>query len=1225
MPAPIASLKTFAQRLRERLVGLCGSRRARRFALIAAAVLAVYALLGFFAVPALLRHYVDTRAAALLGRPVSVESLAFNPFTLRLGADRLHVGEVDGRTSFVDIERLTLSASWSSLFRLAPVLDEVVVQRPRIAITRTAAQRFNFSDLIERFSVPQTTVPADAKPARFSLSNIAVHAGEIRFDDHVENASHRFEQIEIGIPFLANLPRDVDIYVQPLLALTIDGSPLRIDGQTKPFADSLESTIDFHLDRLDLPRYLGYVPAELPFAIPRGRLSGDLQLRFVQDKAAPQLRLGGTLALDDFALTARDAAPIAEVGRASAALTDVQPLLARYQFGDVRIERAALRYARKAEGRSNVDSLMGGTKPAQGPTPANEVAIARLTLVACRFDYIDETRSAETRGDAPATITIGDIAGAVSGLDTRNGPPARVEVTATHNGGKLATKGELDLPASRYAGTLEAKDVGLPPLQPFALPAGSRALIQQGRFATAGRFQADWKGAFNLHIEPAAATISDFAIGWRDGKETLIAWNALDIGLARFDLATQEAQHGDVVLHGLRIKAQRGRDGRIDLASLAESGSAAKNAPAAKAAPWRWSVARFALDDGSVQLRDRSTPKSGELAIRSIQGEVSGLSEDLKRPLKLALGAAIERGRFDLSGKVRPEPLDADFRIKTRELDLAGPSAYIAAPFNLRVTSALLTSDGNARYADGKPARITYRGRVALDRVRVQGLPTNADFVNFRRLSIGAIDYAQHMGPMQLKLGDIALDDFHARVVLDKDGKLNLSDIAGGGTAAPVAVTQAQEAARAVPNPPASALESAEPAAPAEPAAKIDVGQITLSRGRLHFTDNFIRPNYTANITDLDGRIGAFGTSGGAPAAIALQGRLDDHAEVDIDGSINPLAPSAFVDIKGKAHGVELTHLSAYSGKYTGYPIVKGRLNADVAYLLEQGRLTADNHIVIDQLSFGDKIEGPGVSHLPVKLAVALLKDADGVIDVNVPVSGSLDDPQFSLGGVIWRAFAGLIAKAATAPFRLLGAMFSGGEGGDQDLSHVEFVPGSAALDAEAKTRLDKITTAMSKRPAVNLDIGGRIDPALDEPGLRRVMVDDLIRREYLDDHDDTNSANKGGTPGEDEAAALPPLSPEDTEKYLGAAYKHADFPKEKTLVFVTKSQPAEKMRKLLEEHMQVDENALHQLADRRASAVRAYLKSRIDDRRVFVVAPKYDTKGIDDGGKTTRAEFGLH
>jgi len=1208
MTASTASLKTRALDVRDRVLALRHSQRARKLALIAAIVLILYALLGFFLVPALLQRWVDANAGKLLGRPVSVAALQFNPFTLKLGADQVHVADGDGKAPFVDIDRVVLNGAWTSLLRWAPVLDEIKVEHPRIALTRTADGRFNFSDLIEHFSGPPAKQEGGtpAQPARFSLSNISVHRGEIRFDDKPTNASHRIEDIEVGIPFLANLPSDVDVFVQPLLAARIDGRPLRIEGQTKPFKDSLESTIDLTLDRLDLPQYLAYVAAELPVAIPKGFVSGSVRAHFVQDKAA-QLRLDGAIVLDDFAMTDKTKTPILDATRVIASFADVEPLISRYRFDNVNLDHAKLRYVARTGGRSNFDALYAKPKPAGDKIPDSEFAIAHLGLVAGRFDYVDETL-------ADATVTIDSLAGSVTGIDTTKGTIAAVEVKAKHNGGDLATRGKLDLAASRYTGTLNASSVGLAPLQPFALPAGSGATIRSGVLDTEGGFVADWKGLFNLHVEPAKSTLRDIAIVVRDAKEPAIAWKALDAALVKFDLGAGELHQGDVVMHGLRVNARRERDGRIDLSSLVGSEPAAKTAAAAKSAkpvqPWKWSIARLAFDDAAATIEDRTTAKPTRIAVEAIKGDVAGLSEDLKQALRLALSGAIGQGGFEVNGSIKPAPLDVDLKLKTRELDIAGLTAYAEVPLNVRVASAQLTSDGELRYAASGPAKIAYRGRVTLGRLRVLDKLSGDDFASCRALNIGAIDYVQNgAAPMQLKLGDIALSDFYARVIMNANGKLNLSDIAGANAATPVSVTRVEG-----PSNPAPAVQAATPAPrpeTAKPAAAIQVGQITLSRGHLNYTDNFVKPNYTANITQLSGKIGAFGTAAATlPADVTLRGLLDDNAQVDIDGKINPLTPVAYVEIKGKADGVELTHLSAYSVKYTGYPIIKGRLNADVSYLLDQGKLKADNHLTIDQLTFGDENKDPGVSHLPVKLAVALLKDSNGVIDVNVPVSGSLDDPQFSLGGMVWRAFAGMIAKAATAPFRLLASAFKGGDGPGEDLGYVEFAPGADRLDAAAEAKLAQIAKILGDKPHLSLGIVGRADPALDIEGLRRVTVDELIRSEYAHDHGD-------------EAAAAP-LSPADADKYLEAAYKHAKFPKEKTLVWLTKSQPPEEMRRLLEANVTIDDGSMLHLAERRAGHVVGFLHGKIEDRRLWTLAPQLTPKGIDDQGKTTRVDFTL-
>ncbi|MBA2078098.1 DUF748 domain-containing protein [Rhodanobacter sp. PCA2] len=1192
---------------RDRAERLYRSHRTRRIALIVAIVLVVFGLLGFFAAPPIIKSQLQTRLTALLGRPVSVGAVHLNPFTLRLQLDKLHIADRDGRSPFVDVDRAVINASWTSLFRMAPVLDELSLQHPQLHIARTAPQQFNFSDLIDKFA-GEPAKPG-SQPTRFALANISVHDGDIAFADAVTQASHRIDHLELGIPFIANLPRDTDVFVQPLLAMNVDGSPLRIAGQTKPFADSLESVVNFSLNHLDLPRYLGYVPAALPVAIPRGQLSGQLELHFVQAKSGPQVRLGGQLQLDDFALTTPDKTPILALGHANAALDDVEPLLSRYRLGAVQLDKLDLHYISKAGGHSNFDTLTGNAaaKPAPAPAtpaaPATEVRIASLALQDGRLEYTDAS------GTKPATLALEGIHGTIRNLSTVAAPAAALDLAATLNGGSLATNGKLDVANSRYAGKLGLKGVGLAPMLALAPPL-LNAELAKGTLDADGQLQAGWGKSLDFNLQPATVAVNDLAL--KQGSRTPVAWQSLQAGITRFDLASSTAQLDHVTLHGLHVEAQRLHDGGIDLAGLAKSEPAHGPRKSSPAPAWHWSIAHLGIDGSTLGLTDpRIAGKRGHTELKLDHTSIDDLSDDMRRPLKLALNGGIGRGSLRVDGKLRPQPLDADLRVRTTRLDIAPLQSLVEAPLNVTLTSALLSADGRMRYRDHRPqALMDWRGRVTLGNVRVQDKLTGDDFLRWNSLNASDLDVRMGEDVPHVSVAGLALSDFYARVIINANGRTNLQDVVANPTTAPVSVTQAQPGAAPKPQAapaPAATTATAATAAPAAPPADIRIGQITLARGHLNYTDNFIKPNYTANITQLDGQVGAFGTAGGPPADLTLQGQLDDNAPVNITGTINPLAPVAFLDVKGKADGVELTHMSPYSGKYTGYPITKGRLTMDVHYQLDNGKLNADNHIFITQLTFGDAIQGPGISHLPVKLAVALLKNADGNIDVNVPVSGSLDDPQFSMGGLIWHAFVNLIGRAVTSPFRLIASAMGGGGGKQQDLGYVEFAPGSAVLDAKSQEKLGEIVKILQQKTALKLDITGRIDPAFDESGLRKVMVDDLVRQEAGD------------------GADLSKLTPDEYEKYLKRAYKHAKFPKPHDMIGLTKSQPPDVMRKLLETNMPVNADALRHLAERRADAVRTWLRGKLDDNRVFVLAPKLDAKGIDDQGKTTRADFGLH
>ena len=1196
------------------------SHRLRRTLLIVGIVLVVFGLLGFFAAPPIIRSQLQSRLGEQLQRPVTLQDVHLNPFSLRLALDGLHIG---GRTTegsdarFVDIDHVVVNASWSSLFRRAPILDQLELDHPQIAIARDAPQHFNFTDLIERFA--GAPAAPNSEPSRFALSNISVHNGDISFDDRVQNAHHQISQLELGIPFIANLPSATDVFVKPLLAMQVDGSLLRLDGETKPFASTRESVMSFKLDHLDLPRYLGYMPAKLPVQISQGQLSGQLELHFIADPTTPQLSLSGNLQLDKLLLKSNDASPLLSVALAVVELTDVQPLLAHYRLGTLRLDQAELHYTRGPGGHSNFDALTAGDgKPANGPKTA--VNIARIELLA-RLVYSD------TSGKSPIGLSLEHLRGSIAGLSTVAAPPAKLDLATQLNGGSLKTVGDLDIAAGRYRGKLDMSGIEMAPLQALGDP--TLPADFSGKLAASGQLQADWSGPFNVQLSATRATLGDVALKLHRHEGSGLRWKTLQLGIDQLDLAKQQAQLGTVSLQGLDVDAQRLANGDLDLAELAGPPAAGNRHPAKTATPpWHWRIEHFALDDGSLALTDHKAlagAKNGKpqtLKLSKLSVKADGLSDDMHKALKLDSGGTLgKNGSFRVNGTLKPEPLDAQLQIKSTRLDLSPLQSYISVPLNVTISSALLSNDGELRYLEhGNQPRVNYRGRVTLGRVRVQDKLSGDDFLRWNSLSASGLNLQLGDAAPKVNIGGLALDDFYARLIVNSTGRTNLQDVVANPAAAePVSVTRTET----TPTPAkAATVASATPAPVAGPAAQIRIGGITLTRGQLNYTDNFIKPNYTANITQLTGKVGGFGTAGGPPADLSLQGSLDDNSPVDIEGSINPLAPVAFLDITGKADGVELTHLSAYSSKYAGYPIIKGRLNANVHYNLDGGKLNADNHIFIDQLTFGDRIEGTGISHLPVKLAVALLKDSQGRIDVDLPVSGSLDDPKFSVGGLVWHALVNLIGKAVTAPFRLLGSAFGGGSGG-QDLGYVEFAPGSSELNADAQKRLELIVRALKDRQSLNLDITGRTDPSKDESGLRTVTVEQLVRAEQRDDEGDqkdNKAAAAASTP-----AVTAPLSPEDYNKYLERAYKHAKFKKPRNLIGLHKSVPPDEMKSMLEANVPVDQDAMRHLAERRADAVRSWLRGKVEDKRVFVLAPKLDPKGIDDKGLTTRADFGLH
>jgi hypothetical protein len=337
-------------------------------------------------------------------------------------------------------------------------------------------------------------------------------------------------------------------------------------------------------------------------------------------------------------------------------------------------------------------------------------------------------------------------------------------------------------------------------------------------------------------------------------------------------------------------------------------------------------------------------------------------------------------------------------------------------------------------------------------------------------------------------------------------------------------------------------------------------------------------------------------------------------APLEILGKVNPLSGSLFVDLKAGVTGMELPQFSPYSGKYAGYAIEKGKLTVNVAYKVENRRLEAQNNVFLDQLTFGEKVESPDATKLTVQLAVALLKNSRGEIDIRLPIGGSLDDPQFSVGGVIIQVLVNLIVKAVTAPFALLGSLFGGGE----ELAYAEFEAGRAAISEPVEKKLETLAKALADRPGLKLEIAGCVDPAQDREGLKRASMERKVKAQKH-----AELVKKG-----EEAASVEDVSLAQDEypKYLERAYRQEKFPKPRNAIGLVKDLPPEEMEKLMLTHAEVGEDELRQLANRRAQVVKDHLvtQGRVPQERVFLIAPKLGGEPPKDKGPAARVDFSL-
>jgi len=779
-------------------------------------------------------------------------------------------------------------------------------------------------------------------------------------------------------------------------------------------------------------------------------------------------------------------------------------------FDALRLAGLYLNVTEQPEGQLNwtpfLTALQGGREKDQQAQGLPRLEIRRFALSRGRIDYADQRRSAAgfaTRIE-PLEVELEDL----STLPDKEG---RYRLTARSAlGARIDLAGRIDLDPLRVTGHLELDDLQLAKLGPYLatlLPAPP-----EGALALAADFQAGNDGQrFDATISGLQAKLTGLRLRWPETGAPVAEIDALEVKDGRFHLADQQlalaaltltdgrlalpgveaaphfarlaaedlraslserkASMSRLTLTGARLQLQRDKDGRIDLVAALQALAGAKHPPAAQAqdAPkWRYQVDKIEVSDLGVRFRDLASQPAFELILENIGAEVANLSEDLNAPLPVKLSFAVAGGgRGEAQGKITPASAAAELEFKLVDLALKPAQPFLAAKTTLTLADGRLSAQGRARH-DARGPEIS--GECAVRDLRLMEPGYARPLLAWRSLSTRRFSFAAQ----RLDLGELRLTGLVARLLIDKDKNVNLKRVMKSEAAAGSG---------------AGAEQAAPSAAAPAPSFVVNIDRLRFSDGEMDFADESLVLPFATRIHDLRGSIAGISNRPGAIGVIELEGAVDDFGLARAAGQVELGNPTNGLDMRVQFRNIEMTRLTPYTATFAGRKIDAGKLSLDLEYKIQQRQLTGDNQVIMDQLTLGERVESPSAKDLPLDLAIALLQDAEGRIDLGLPVSGSLDDPQFSYGGLIWKALTNVLTKIVTAPFRALGALF----GGNETLAEIVFEPGMAQLTPPEREKALKLATALGKRPKLALTIAGVYAEAD-----RRALQDAQLRRSVL-------------------------------------------------------------------------------------------------------------------------------
>ena len=831
-----------------------------------------------------------------------------------------------------------------------------------------------------------------------------------------------------------------------------------------------------------------------------------------------------------------------------------------YVFDAIRLQAPQAVAAIDRKGRLNFQDLLvveGATK--SGPPPV----VVIQTLEVSRGEVNFEDLSHPT----PFHTNISTLDFTLHDFTTHRDGAGNIRLqAATALGETLDWQGTLQAAPFRSEGTLQLAGIHSETLWAL-VGAGFKFDLKQGRLNLKSHYLIDSGGAEPIvRFDEMSVALRDLQLLRRGENEPVLMLPHLDITGINLDWTHHVLTIKDVAMKDAQLHAAREADGRLDLQTLFASESQPEPQPEKKgAAPWRITLASAQLQTATLQLEDRTTQPAAQWRLTPFNLVLHNIELGSDKPIELQLDSGINDGaRADVHGAVTLAPLGASLDIKLATFDLKATQPYVQRSAQLLLQQGQLDAEGHLglEMGEGEPV-LNFNGGAMVQQLRTVDALRSEEFVRWEQLAVSDVKYDSRTA--RLSIAELALTAPYLRFIIDPDTTTNLSHI--------LAV-------------PANAASSSVAAPTTKPKAAplITIDRVRVANGELNFSDQSIKPGFSTSIQQLNGTVRGLSSKELARADVDLKGKVDRYAPATITGKINPLSDDAFTDLKFDFRGIEMSAFTTYSSKFAGYKIDKGKLNVELRYHLSKKLLQGENRIVIDQLQLGDEVDSPDATGLPVRLAIAILKDSNGVIDLDLPVSGRIDDPDFHYGRIVWMAIKNVIIKVATAPFRALASLFGGD---NEEASQVSFAPGAATLSAAELEKINKLAGALAQRSALLLEVRGSASTA-DTGAIAAAALEARLATQPGESRQQRLNALYLKVYGEAAATLLPPLA--EGEKRTPQQLQE---------------QSTEAAQKRLLAAMMVSDEELRDLAQERAQAIVAALTEgaeKIEAERIFLL-----------------------
>ena len=863
-----------------------------------------------------------------------------------------------------------------------------------------------------------------------------------------------------------------------------------------------------------------------------------------------------------------------------------------YTFDQIRFAIPYVSVKVKQDGHVNLTELVPPADPAAPPPPAKgadqpaglpAIQIGRFEIAQGIVEFRDESKR------RPVSVDIVPINLILNNFHTKPGGDNTYSFIAELGKDEvLDWKGIVSLEPIHSEGTVSLSGVKLARLFRhvqerfnFDIPTGTIQATGQYRFDAA-------TSPIDLELSDTELHFADIGLAEKGDTIPVITVPTLNLDGIHVDLRQRNVSIASIAISDATDRVWRNSDGSVNLQALftpvaTQSGDVEPSAPAkgsaasAKESPWTVAIKQVAITNHTIHFEDRSLALPMRTDVTKLSVKTHDVVFPFKGPIPLTVEHKLnETGMVSADGQIVMRPFQIDMALALSNVAIQPFEPYLERFARISVDGGAIDLDGKIHLAVEHPKApmMTFQGNLGVKSLAIADRDHGVPVASWKQFLLREVALA--VDPTSITIEEVGLNQPTVHLAIDHDGVMNVKNllVRADTKSSPVAD---QSPARSKKSPPPS----------------VAIKTVKLLRGTATFKDESITPSVETGLYDLTGTVKGLSSKQVAKADVDLSGKIDKVAPLKIMGQINPLTEDAFTDLSIKFDNVDLTAAAPYSGKYAGYPIRKGKLFLDLAYKVSQKQLESENKVAVDQLTFGEKTDSPDATSLPVPLAVALLKDRQGRIDIDLPIRGDLNDPDFKYGKAVWSTLGNILTKMVSSPFSLVSKLVPG-SGNGEELQQLAFEPGSTAIPPSEMKKIDVLMKGLEERPGLRLEITGTADPMRDRQAVALQRFQERLQNKWRQKN---GSSNVSELPPAEEERLITELFGEwrSQQPVLAQKPDTPDIP--------SKPPTVEEMRRELVGSIPVEESALRELARTRAEQVHAQMvgEGKLTEERVFM------------------------